>query len=132
MTASRSSDDAYTRTHWVVQVIRGSRGGDAHWRTGSKFTVAVVNQLSESFDRKGFGHMNIGDRGQTTKGFRSFDVMNSYDDGASLDIFVDWFIDAGHQVQRIGDYHELTRFETALKGLLEKLRQLSVLLPHTR
>ena len=27
---------------------------------------------------------------QTTDGFRSYDVMNPYDDGISLDVFVDW------------------------------------------
>ena len=32
-----------------------------------------------------------------TDEFRSFDVMNPYDDGVSLDTFVDWLIDAGHR-----------------------------------
>jgi fatty acid CoA ligase FadD9 len=65
---------------------------------------------------------------QTTEGFRSFDVMNPHDDGVSLDTFVDWLIDAGHQIHRIDDYQEwLARFETALKALPEKQRQSSVL-----
>jgi fatty acid CoA ligase FadD9 len=65
---------------------------------------------------------------QTTEGFRSFDVMNPYDDGVSLDTFVDWLIDAGHEIQRIDDHADwLTRFETALKALPEKQRQQSVL-----
>ena len=32
-----------------------------------------------------------------TDGYRSFDVMNPYDDGVSLDTFVDWLINAGHR-----------------------------------
>ncbi|HVR00468.1 MAG TPA: carboxylic acid reductase [Mycobacterium sp.] len=65
---------------------------------------------------------------QVTHGFRSFDVENPYDDGISLDTFVDWLIDAGHKIHRIGDYNEwLTRFETTLKALPEKQRQRSVL-----
>jgi fatty acid CoA ligase FadD9 len=66
--------------------------------------------------------------GQTTEGFHSFDVMNPYDDGVSLDVFVDWLIDAGHQIQRIDDYKDwLARFETALRALPDKQRQQSVL-----
>jgi fatty acid CoA ligase FadD9 len=65
---------------------------------------------------------------QTTAGFRSFDVMNPHDDGASLDVFVDWLIDAGSRIQRIENYDDwLARFEHALKGLPEKQRQQSVL-----
>jgi fatty acid CoA ligase FadD9 len=45
-----------------------------------------------------------------------------------LDTFVDWLIEAGHSIQRIGDHDEwITRFETALKALPEKQRQQSVL-----
>jgi len=65
---------------------------------------------------------------QVTSGFRSFDVENPHDDGVSLDTFVDWLVDAGHEIQRIGDYNEwLTRFETTLKALPEKQRRQSVL-----
>jgi fatty acid CoA ligase FadD9 len=61
-------------------------------------------------------------------GFRSFDVMNPHDDGISLDVFVDWIIDAGHDIQRIDEYAEwLVRFETSLRTLPEKQRQHSVL-----
>jgi fatty acid CoA ligase FadD9 len=50
-------------------------------------------------------------------GFRSFDVMNPHDDGISLDVFVDWIIAAGHDIQRLADYAEwLARFETALRA----------------
>jgi fatty acid CoA ligase FadD9 len=64
----------------------------------------------------------------STEGFHSFDVMNPHDDGISLDTFVDWLIDAGHQIERIDDYATwLARFETALRALPEKQRQHSVL-----
>ncbi len=60
--------------------------------------------------------------------FRSFDVMNPHDDGISLDVFVDWLIDAGHDIRRIDDYDEwLGRFATALRALPDKQRQHSVL-----
>ncbi len=65
---------------------------------------------------------------QVTDGFRSFDVENPHDDGISLDTFVDWLVDAGHKIQRIGDHSEwIRRFETALRALPEKQRQQSVL-----
>ncbi len=60
--------------------------------------------------------------------YHSFDVMNPHDDGISLDTFVDWLIDAGHDINRIEDHDEwLGRFETALRALPDKQRQLSVL-----
>ena len=65
---------------------------------------------------------------QTTEGFRSFDVLNPYDDGISLDTFVDWLTDAGHKIQRIDDYKDwLARFETTLRALPHKQRQHTVL-----
>lgn len=65
---------------------------------------------------------------KATTGFHSFDVMNPHDDGVSLDVFVDWLVEAGHSIHRIDDYDEwLGRFETALKALPEQLRQQSVL-----
>ena len=54
--------------------------------------------------------------------------MNPYDDGISLDTFVDWLVDAGHQIARIDDYDDwLQRFETALTALPERQRRHSVL-----
>ena len=60
--------------------------------------------------------------------YRSFDVMNPHDDGISLDVFVDWLNDAGHNIARIDDHDEwLSRFETSLRALPDKQRQQSVL-----
>jgi fatty acid CoA ligase FadD9 len=65
---------------------------------------------------------------QADHGFHSYNVMNPYDDGISLDTFVDWLIGAGHKIQRIDDHADwLARFETALGALPEKQRQQSVL-----
>ncbi|MFI9507955.1 carboxylic acid reductase [Nocardia sp. NPDC052566] len=65
---------------------------------------------------------------RATAGFQTFDVLNPHDDGISLDVFVDWLIEAGHPVRRIDDYREwFGRFETAIRGLPEKQRQHSLL-----
>jgi fatty acid CoA ligase FadD9 len=73
----------------------------------------------------------LGEQMATAEGYvnyRSYDVMNPHDDGISLDVFVDWLIAAGHDIQRIDDHDEwLGRFETALRALPDKQRQHSVL-----
>jgi len=62
-------------------------------------------------------------------------VKNTYDDGISLDTFVDWLNDSGYRIGRIDNYREwLSRFETALRSLSEEQRQssaLSVLGPYS-
>ncbi len=61
-------------------------------------------------------------------GFQTYHVMNPHDDGISLDQYVDWLIDAGYPIQRVGDYGAwLQRFETTLRGLPERQRQYSLL-----
>jgi fatty acid CoA ligase FadD9 len=61
-------------------------------------------------------------------GFRTYHVMNPYDDGIGLDEYVDWLIDAGYSVQRVGDYGTwLQRFETTLRTLPDRQRQYSLL-----
>ncbi|MFI6047001.1 carboxylic acid reductase [Nocardia sp. NPDC051321] len=65
---------------------------------------------------------------QVTDGFRTYHVMNPYDDGIGLDEYVDWLIDAGYSIQRIDEYDAwLRRFETALRALPEQQRQYSLL-----
>jgi fatty acid CoA ligase FadD9 len=65
---------------------------------------------------------------KSSDGYRSFDVMNPYDDGVSLDTFVDWLIEAGHPIARIEDHDDwLHRFETALTALPDAQRRHSVL-----
>ncbi len=66
--------------------------------------------------------------GEPGSGFETFHVMNPYDDGVGLDEFVDWLIDAGHPIERVGDYADwLQRFSTAINALPERQRQASLL-----
>ncbi|OYN82707.1 carboxylic acid reductase [Mycolicibacterium sphagni] len=63
-----------------------------------------------------------------TEGFETYHVMNPYDDGIGLDEFVDWLVEAGHPIQRIGEYGTwLQRFETAMRALPDRQRQYSLL-----
>lgn len=61
-------------------------------------------------------------------GFRTYHVMNPYDDGISLDTYVDWLIDAGHPIERISGYDDwLQRMETAVRALPDRQRRYSLL-----
>ncbi|GAA1027177.1 carboxylic acid reductase [Virgisporangium ochraceum] len=64
----------------------------------------------------------------TTSGYRTFNVVNPHDDGASLDAFVDWLIDAGLRVHRVEDFATWrTQLDTALRALPDRLRRRSLL-----
>jgi thioester reductase-like protein len=65
---------------------------------------------------------------QVLDGFETYHAMNPHDDGIGLDEYVDWLIEAGYPIQRIGEFGEwLRRFETALRALPDRQRQHSVL-----
>uniref|UniRef100_UPI002612A516 non-ribosomal peptide synthetase n=1 Tax=Mycobacterium sp. TaxID=1785 RepID=UPI002612A516 len=65
---------------------------------------------------------------RAVEGFETYHVMNPHDDGIGPDEYVDWLIDAGYPIQRIGDFGEwLQRFETALGALPNWQRQHSLL-----
>ena len=65
---------------------------------------------------------------QVVDGFQTYHVMNPYDDGIGFDEYVDWLIDAGYSIRRVGDYATwLQRFETTLRALPERQRQYSLL-----
>jgi glycopeptidolipid biosynthesis protein len=65
---------------------------------------------------------------QVVDGFQTYHVMNPHDDGIGLDEFVDWLIEAGHPIKRIGDFAEwLQRLETRLRALPDRQRQHSLL-----
>ncbi|MBU9764783.1 carboxylic acid reductase [Mycobacterium sp. TNTM28] len=65
---------------------------------------------------------------QSVEKFETFHVMNPYDDGLSLDQFVDWLIEAGYAIEHIDDYSEwLQRFDSTLRALPDKQRQASLL-----
>jgi fatty acid CoA ligase FadD9 len=63
-----------------------------------------------------------------TDGFETYHVMNPYDDGISMDTYVDWLIEAGRPIVRVPAYADwLARFETTLRALPEKQRNASLL-----
>ena len=63
-----------------------------------------------------------------TRGFSTYNLGSPHDDGASLDSFVDWLIDAGCEIERIDGYDAwLSRFETAMQALPEHQRAQSML-----
>jgi glycopeptidolipid biosynthesis protein len=65
---------------------------------------------------------------QAVDGFQTYHVMNPHDDGIGFDEYVDWVIEAGYAIQRIGDFGEwLQRFETALLALPDRQRPGAVL-----
>jgi glycopeptidolipid biosynthesis protein len=60
--------------------------------------------------------------------FATYHVMNPNDDDIGLDEFVDWLIEAGYPIERIGDFGEwLDQFEARLRALPARQRQNSVL-----
>jgi len=65
---------------------------------------------------------------RAVNGFETYHVMNPHDDGIGLDEYVDWLIEAGCPILRIGDFAEwLQRFETALRALPDRQRRHTVL-----
>jgi len=61
-------------------------------------------------------------------GFETYHVMNPYDDGISMDTYVDWLVEAGYQIAQVPEYADwLARFETTLRALPDKQRQASLL-----
>jgi fatty acid CoA ligase FadD9 len=65
---------------------------------------------------------------QIIAGFQTFNLLNTHDDGISLDSFVDWLIADGQQIRRIDPYGAwVAEFERALKALPDDQRKNSVL-----
>ena len=63
-----------------------------------------------------------------TEGHRTFNVVNPHDDGVSLDTFVDWLREDGHDIERVADHAEwVERFRDALASLPDADRARSVL-----
>ena len=78
-----------------------------------------VDFLADAIAAVGWQHGN---------GFDTYNTTNPYDDGVSLDTFVDWIMEIGHPIQRIDDSSDsVNRFETAMRALPERQRQESVL-----
>ena len=65
---------------------------------------------------------------ETVSGYRTFNVLNPHADGISLDVIVDWLVEAGNPITRIADYGAwFTRLEQAIRALPELQRQHSLL-----
>ena len=63
--------------------------------------------------------------GHITEGYRTYNVLNTHDDGISLDTFVDRLVESGQHIERIDDYGEwLSRFEAAMNALPEDSQEL--------
>jgi len=63
-----------------------------------------------------------------TQGFQTYNLSSPYENGVSLDNFVDWLAGAGCNIERIDNYDQwLSRFETAMQSLPEAQRQQSLL-----
>jgi fatty acid CoA ligase FadD9 len=95
--------------------------GDGH-RQRAHYDGLPVEFIAEAISILGTEVLDNG------AGFQTYHVMNPYDDGVGLDEYVDWLIDAGYSIQRVGDYATwLERFETTLRALPERQRQYSLL-----
>jgi fatty acid CoA ligase FadD9 len=69
-----------------------------------------------------------GDVTKFADAYRTYNVLNTHDDGISLDTFVDWLVESGQHIERIDDYGQwLDRFGAAMKSLPESQRKNSVL-----
>ncbi|MFI5510327.1 amino acid adenylation domain-containing protein, partial [Mycobacterium sp. NPDC051804] len=69
-----------------------------------------------------------------TDELQTYHVMNPHDDGIGVDEYVDWLIEAGYPIRRIGDFGEWwQKFQTALRAMPDRQRQHTVwqLLPST-
>jgi fatty acid CoA ligase FadD9 len=61
-------------------------------------------------------------------GFRTYNVTNNHDDSVSFDTIVDWLIEAGHRIERIGCYRAwFSAFSAALQALPPQQRKYSLL-----
>jgi fatty acid CoA ligase FadD9 len=88
-------------------------------RPRARYEGFAVDFLAESVTAVG---------ARDAEGFHTYNLSSPHDDGVSLDSFVDWLIEAGCQIERIGAYDQwLSRFETAMNALPEEQRQQSML-----
>jgi fatty acid CoA ligase FadD9 len=62
-------------------------------------------------------------------GVRTYNMVNSHDDGVSMDTFVDWVESAGYPIDRVADHADwVRRFEAKLQALPEERRAQSSLM----
>lgn len=96
---------------------------DAGERSRAHYDGLPVEFIAEAISTLGANVQN-----DSLTGFETYHVMNPHDDGIGLDEFVDWLIDAGYPVRRVGDYSTwLERFTVSVNALPERQRQASLL-----
>ncbi|QOD45123.1 thioester reductase domain-containing protein [Clavibacter zhangzhiyongii] len=116
--------DVFTRLIWSVlttglapaSFVRRSPDGErqrSHYDgLPADFTAAAIDGIGAAL----------------TEGHRTFNVVNPHDDGVSLDTFVDWLREDGHDIERVEDHAEwVGRFRAALGSLPDADRARSVL-----
>jgi fatty acid CoA ligase FadD9 len=116
--------DVFTRLIWSVlttglapdSFVRRGPDGErqrSHYDgLPADFTAAAIDEIGAA----------------VTEGHRTFNVVNPHDDGVSLDTFVDWLREDGHDIERVPDHAEwVDRFRAALGALPDADRARSVL-----
>ncbi len=88
-------------------------------RPAGRYEGFAVDFLAEAITRIG---------GAAGSGYASYNLSNPGEQGAGLDEFVDWMIEAGCDIQRLDSYDEWFRhFRTAMHALSEEQQQQSLL-----
>jgi len=116
--------DMFTRWVLSVEAVGTAPGSFYELDSDGRRQRAHYDGLPVGFIAEAIA--TLGARAST--GFRTYHVMNPYDDGISLDTYIDWLIDAGHSIERVPDYDLwLQRFETAVRALPDRQRRYSLL-----
>ncbi|RKT20819.1 fatty acid CoA ligase FadD9 [Paraburkholderia sp. RAU2J] len=112
--------DMFTR--WLFSVASTGLAPRSFYSAGDQ--LPHYDGLPVDFTAKAIAALGV----NALSGYRTYHVTNPHDDGVSMDTFIDWAIAGGCRIQRIDDYADwFVRFETVLRALPEKARQLSSL-----
>ncbi|MDG4669078.1 carboxylic acid reductase [Mycobacterium sp. 236(2023)] len=120
--------DMFTRL--ILSLVATGVAPDSFYRTDSAGhrQRAHYDGLPVEFIAEAISTIGAHVRSDSVTGFETYHVMNPHDDGVGLDEFVDWMIEAGHPVRRVGDYASwLQRFTVAVNALPDRQRQASLL-----
>ena len=113
--------DVFNR--WLYSTVLTGLAPASYYETGSE-ALPHYDGLPVDFTAQAIAVLGA----KTVSGFQTYHVINSHDDGISMDTFVDWAIEAGYPIDRIGGYQDwYERFATALRALPEQQRQQSSL-----
>ncbi|MEH3156459.1 MAG: thioester reductase domain-containing protein [Gordonia paraffinivorans] len=115
--------DVFSRL--ILTVLNTGLAPESFYRRGSdgSRSRAHYDGLPADFTARAITDLGVA----VQKGFETYNVVNPHDDGISLDTVVDWIQEDGVRVTRIDDHRTwVDRFETAIRGLPERIRQASV------